>query len=82
MFKLLRKFVLPLMLLASCAKAVPVEVPQAPCPLPSEPTRPVLSPGSVGDLVTLTPAEAVALGVYLRTDARWHQTAKVCIGIH
>ena len=63
-----------------CCPVLP-QVPKVACPLPPEPTVVRLSPGSAGDLVTLTVPEAVALAVYLVKEAEWHQIAQACLGV-
>lgn len=78
----LAQLMLPLSLLGACVRTVevPVAAPRPVCPLPKEPTEPALSPGSAGNLVTLTPDEAVAIGLYFRDDHRWHEMAHACLG--
>lgn len=73
--------------LQGCCPRIPPVPPKVTCPLPPSPEPVSLSPGSVGDpatgtdLVTLTPAEAVDLGLYLRREAAWHRVAAACLGV-
>lgn len=67
-------------LLGSSCPAPVQGPPKVECPLPPEPTPPVLSPGSADGSVTLTPADAVALGEYVRALRHRDEIATACLG--
>lgn len=80
----LARWILPLTLALSfgtaCVKKETVEVylPRQPCPLPAVREAPALSPGSLGDLVTLTIPEVKSLGLYIRDLVRHQVMSEVC----
>lgn len=73
------------LLISLMACTTPVVVPQPKCVLPDVPSLPVLSAASAvvngQDMVTLTPTNAVDLGLWIRAERRWHDVAVNCLHV-
>lgn len=68
--------------LLGCHPSVVATSPKVNCPLPPDPVATVLSPGSPDpEHISLTNAEATALGLQLRDECRWRQMASACLGL-
>lgn len=87
MLKLARKLFMTLVVrliscgAPGCCPAIPPVPPKVTCPLPPRPVPPVLSPGSQDGLVTITPTEAVAIGLYEIRERAWDDLAAACLGV-
>ena len=83
MLRVLRKLCLwAAVQVISCGCLCPGKAPAVPrpCPVPAEPKAPVVHPVDAPGLVILTPADAVAVGLYVRALKHRDDVESECLG--